>query len=104
VAAAGALKDLAANLVVVGHSVGFSGPNEDEFQPGHAERIRELGGRIYRGTVLTHSLETSLSGVYRGSYPTQIIAASLRRLGEGIKVCCEITMEACDAGAGGGKP
>ena len=97
-AAAEALQGQDANLVVVGHSVGFKEPNRDEFLPGHFERIENLGGRIFRGSILTHSLETSLAGAYKGGYPTQIIAAALRRFGEGLKVSCEIVMEACDAG------
>jgi hypothetical protein len=39
-----------------------------------------------------------LSAAFGGSYPTQVIAGALRRLGHGIKVACEIVMEACDAG------
>ncbi|MEW5724920.1 MAG: hypothetical protein AB1896_17545 [Thermodesulfobacteriota bacterium] len=98
VLAAEALSGREVNLVVVGHSVGFKGPNQDEFVAENEARIKALGGRVYRGTILTHSLETGLAGSFGGAYPTQIIAASLRRLGQGIKVACEIVMEACDAG------
>lgn len=96
--AAEVLQGREVNLVVVGHSVGFREPGRDEFLPQNKARIEELGGNVYKGTILTHSLETSLSAAFGGSFPTQIIAASLRRLGHGIKVCCEIVMEACDAG------
>jgi uncharacterized protein len=86
------------NLVVVGHSVGFKGPNIDEFLPEHQEEIIRLGGRVLKTTILTHSLETSLADQFKGSAPTLLIANTLRRLGHGIKVCCEIVMEAVDAG------
>ncbi len=86
------------NLVVVGHSVGFKGPNIDEFLPEHYEEIIRLGGKVLRATILTHSLETSLADQFKGSAPTLLIANTLRRLGQGIKVCCEIVMEAVDAG------
>ena len=33
------------NLVVVGHSVGFKGPNLDEFLPEHHQEITRLGGQ-----------------------------------------------------------
>ncbi len=98
VQAAETLKDQGVNLVVVGHSVGYKGPGVDEILPENASRIEALGGRIYRGTILTHSLEAGLASSFGGSYPTLIIANSLRRLGQGIKVCCEIVMEACDTG------
>jgi hypothetical protein len=86
------------NLVVVGHSVGFKGPNLDEFLPEHHEEITRLGGKVLRATILTHSLDTSLADQFKGSAPTLLIANTLRRLGQGLKVCCEIVMEAVDAG------
>jgi uncharacterized protein len=86
------------NLVVVGHSVGFKGPNVDEFLPEHFEEITRQGGKVLKATILTHSLETSLADQFKGSAPTLLIANTLRRLGQGLKVCCEIVMEAVDAG------
>jgi hypothetical protein len=86
------------NLVVVGHSVGFKGPNVDEFLPQHQETIVRLGGRVLKATILTHSLETSIADHYKGSAPTLLIANTLRRLGQGLKVCVEIVMESVDAG------
>jgi len=86
------------NLVVVGHSVGFKGPNIDEFLEEHHQEITRLKGRVLKATILTHSLETSLADQFKGSAPTLLIANTLRRLGQGLKVCCEIVMEAVDAG------
>lgn len=86
------------NLVVVTHSSGFKKENHQEFQASIKEEIERLGGHVFTGTILTHSLETSLVGEFQGVYPTTLIALTLRRLGQGLKVCCEIVMEACDAG------
>jgi uncharacterized protein len=86
------------NLVVVGHSVGFRGPNIDEFLPEYEQDILAKGGKVFKGTILTHSLDTSIAEMFKGSAPTLLIANTLRRLGHGIKVCCEIVMEAVDAG------
>jgi len=86
------------NLVVVGHSVGFKGPNIDEFLPENYEVITKAGGQVLKATILTHSLETSIAEQFQGSAPTLLIANTLRRLGQGLKVCCEIVMEAVDAG------
>jgi hypothetical protein len=86
------------NLVVVGHSVGFKGPNTDEFLEEHYKEIVRSGGKVLKATILTHSLDTSLADMFKGSAPTLIIANTLRRLGQGMKVCCEIVMEAVDAG------
>lgn len=86
------------NLVVVTHSVGFKEPNHFELLPQHRDKILACGAKLYTGTILTHSIETAFSKKFDGLYPTMIVAQSLRRLGEGVKVCCEIVMEACDGG------
>ncbi len=86
------------NLVVVTHSAGFKEPNHFELQPEKNEEILKLGGKVYTSTILTHSIETAFFQKFNGLYPTMVVAQSLRRFGEGIKVCCEIVMEACDGG------
>jgi hypothetical protein len=85
-------------LVVVTHSAGFRGPNTFEMPGEVLEKIKANGARIYTGTILTHSIETALNAKFSGVYPAMIIAQSLRRFGEGAKVCCEIVMMAVDAG------
>lgn len=86
------------NLVVVTHSAGFKGPNTFEIPTDVVEKIKMNGANVYTGTILTHSLETSLYSKFSGVYPAMIVAQSLRRFGEGAKVCCEIVMMASDAG------
>jgi len=96
--AAQTLKGEDVNLVVVGHSVGFLRPNEDQFSEDAYQEITRLGAHVYKGTILTHSIETAVAKEFSGAYPTLLVANTLRRLGQGIKVCCEIVMEAADAG------
>lgn len=91
-------RDSGANLVVVTHSAGFKSPNTFEMPEETSLKIKENRARIFTGTILTHSIETSLSSKFSGIYPAMIIAQSLRRFGEGAKVCCEIVMMAADAG------
>jgi uncharacterized protein len=86
------------NVVVITHSAGFKGPNTFEIPGELLDKIRANGARIYTGTILTHSIETSLYSKFNGIYPAMIIAQALRRFGEGAKVCCEIVMMATDAG------
>ncbi|MBI5408182.1 MAG: hypothetical protein HZA14_02315 [Nitrospirae bacterium] len=92
------LKDKNINLAVVTHSHGFKEPNTNELTQEARERIVAAGAKLYTGTILTHSLETALAQKFSGVYPTLLIAQTLRRFGEGIKVCCEIVMMAADAG------
>ena len=86
------------NIVAVTHSAGFKSPGHIELSNKNREKILKAGGKIYTGTILTHSLENSLATQFQGVYPTTLIAHTLRRLGQGIKVVCEIVMEACDGG------
>ncbi len=93
-----ALKDRDVNLVAVTHSYGFREPNTIEISPDRVERLKELGAKVYTGTMITHTLETAFTQKSGGLYPTLIVAQTLRRFGEGPKVCCEIVMMAADAG------
>lgn len=93
-----ALKDYGVNIVVVTHSAGFKSPNTIEMHPEMRKRIEDTGAKVYTGTMITHNIETAFSSKFSGIYPTLIVAQSLRRYGEGPKVCCEIVMMAADAG------
>ncbi|MCL5021820.1 MAG: hypothetical protein M1497_00340 [Nitrospirae bacterium] len=84
--------------VVVTHSSGFKEPNAAEMSADTRTTIESYGARVFTGPMLTHSLETAFSSKFNGLYPTAIVAQSLRRFGEGSKVCCEIVMMAVDAG------
>ncbi|KJR43038.1 Pyruvate kinase [Candidatus Magnetoovum chiemensis] len=92
------LKDRGLNIVAVTHSYGFKEPNTIELPQDVAEQIVSNGAKLYTGTMLTHSLETALAVSFKGVYPTLLIAQTLRRFSEGVKVCCEIVMMAADAG------
>jgi hypothetical protein len=93
-----AIANSGANVVAVTHSAGFKTAGELELTEENRRRMLAAGVKIYTGTILTHSLETSLASQFQGVYPTTLIALSLRRFGQGMKVACEIVMEACDAG------
>jgi len=94
----GEFKSIDLNLIVVSHSAGFREPNTHEMPVETRKKIEKNGAKVFTGSMLTHSLETSLAAKFGGSYPTLIIANSLRRFGEGAKVCCEIVMMATDSG------
>jgi uncharacterized protein len=93
-----ALKGTDSNLVIVTHSANFKEENRDEFDPRVRQMLKENSVPVYTGTILTHSLEKSVMEKFGGNTTGMIIAGTLRRFGEGAKVCIEIVMEACDAG------
>jgi len=92
------LKERGVNVVVVTHSYGFKEPNSIELTGEAREKILAAGATVYTGTMITHNLETALAAKFSGVYPTLLVAQSLRRFGEGSKVCCEMVMMAADAG------
>ncbi|OGO06954.1 MAG: hypothetical protein A2Y73_09235 [Chloroflexi bacterium RBG_13_56_8] len=85
-------------LVVVTHSTGFHSPNEQRLDPRHQAQIEKVGGRIL---TCQHALGGIGRAVRRklGTYQIdEIIAFTLRNFCQGIKVACEITVMAADAG------
>ncbi|MFQ3573981.1 MAG: pyruvate kinase alpha/beta domain-containing protein [Thermodesulfovibrionales bacterium] len=86
------------NIVVITHCANFKGPNIEEFKPEVRREIESLGAKIHTGTMVTHSIETAFASKFHGLYPTLVVANTLRRFCEGVKVCCEIVMMATDAG------
>jgi hypothetical protein len=93
-----ALKDPGLNIVIVTHSFGFKEPNTSETPAETRMEIEKRGAKVFTGPMLTHSIETAFSSKFGGVYPSLIVAQTLRRFGEGTKVCCEIVMIAVDAG------
>ena len=86
------------NLVVVTHSTGLRGPNEQELGEENRAAIERAGVKIL-------TCQHAFGGVGRavrkklGTYELEeIIAHALRIFGEGMKVVCEIALMAADAG------
>ena len=85
-------------IVIVTTAYGAKVPNENRVSE---ERRTAWLARGYRVCSAAHALsgaERSLSTVFHGVYPVEIIAASLRMFGQGTKVCVEIAAMAADAG------
>ena len=85
-------------VVAVTHATGFSGKDAQELSDEHRKKIESLGAKIL-------TCQHALGGVNRAvrfklkTYQTdEIIAYTLRTMGQGFKVCCEIALMAADAG------
>jgi hypothetical protein len=88
--AAASFEDTGLHLVVIPWQYGFR-----ETQPIPRERVAELqrkGHQVHFGTMLFHTED-----LY-GIKTPQVMATLLRTFGQGIKVCVEILMMACDGG------
>ncbi len=94
---ASALKDKGVNLVVVTHNVGFREPGTCEITEEVREELRKLGAKVYTGTMVFRNIGSAIKSQF-GYSEEAIIAQTLRIFGQGLKVCVEIVMMACDAG------
>ncbi|MBC7335392.1 MAG: hypothetical protein H5U01_03840, partial [Clostridia bacterium] len=95
---AGYCLDKGLQVVCVTHHVGFARPGEDEMAPETRSRLAAAGVKVLTATHLMAGLDRALRLKFGGLYPGEIIAASLRLLGQGVKVCVEISCMALDAG------
>ena len=86
------------SLVAVTHNVGYGGQNVDECPAEARQELARLGVKIFTGTILSRGIEASFMKKHQGVYLGYVVAQTLRLLGQGIKVCVEIVVEACDAG------
>jgi len=86
------------NLVVVSHHTGFSELGEQELKEGHRKMILENGAKIFTGTHALSSAERAVRKKFGTLMPLELMANTLRLLGEGTKVCVEIVLMTADAG------
>jgi hypothetical protein len=89
-AAAKALEGTSLHLVVIPWQYGFR--DTQPFPPELVAELQEKGHRVHFGTMLFHTED-----LY-GNRTPQVMANLLRIFGQGIKVCVEIIMMACDGG------
>lgn len=85
-------------VVCVTHHVGFTGPGEDEMEPKMRRKLQEQGVKVLTTTHLLAGVDRALRFKFQGVYPAEIVASSLRLLGQGLKVCVEISIMALDGG------
>ena len=94
--AAKLFKDL--DLVVVTHSAGFSRANFHELSEDNREAIVAEGARLLTCQHAFGGVNRAVRRKLNTYQLDEIIAYTLRVFGEGMKVACEITLMAADAG------
>lgn len=92
-----ALKDKDVNLVIVTHNVGFREPGTHEMTEEVREKLKALGAKVYTGTMAMRGIGSAIKSQFHYSEEA-LIAQTLRIFGQGLKVCVEIVVMACDAG------
>lgn len=86
------------NVVVVTHFFGFKENGKSELQEGSKREILKNKAKIFTGTHALSSAERAIRKDFGSIQPLELIANVLRLMGEGTKVCVEITLMAADAG------
>ena len=86
------------NVVVVTHCFGFREPEKIEIQREYKREILANGAKIFTGTHALSSAERAIRKDFGTIQSLELIANTLRLMGEGTKVCVEITLMATDAG------
>jgi hypothetical protein len=86
------------NAVIVTRCYGFQEPGKFELQEEFKKEILANGAKIFTGTHALSSAERAVRKAFGTLEPLELIASTLRLMGEGTKVCVEITLMATDAG------
>ncbi len=84
-------------LIVVTHNYGFKGKPGLEMSKDIREKLTNMGALVYTGTMPFRNIGTAIrEGL--GYSQQDLIANTLRLMGQGVKVCVEIALMAFDAG------
>lgn len=86
------------NTVVVTHAHGYRQLGKSELQEEFKREILANGGKIFTGTHALSSAERTIRSSFGTVESLELIANTLRLMGQGTKVCVEITLMAMDAG------
>jgi hypothetical protein len=86
------------NLVVVTHVTGFREPNVQRFTPENRAIAEKNGAKIITATHAFGTLGRAVNRKFNAIQVDEIIAHVLRLFGAGVKVACEVTCMATDAG------
>lgn len=93
-----ALKDSDVKLVSVTEHAGFSGGDKVFITPERRQGLQEKGIQVLMASHILSGVGRSISSKFGGISHVEIIAHTLRRLGQGIKVTVEVSIMAADAG------
>jgi len=86
------------NIICITHQLGFKGPGIDEMDADMRSSLEQQGAKLLTCTHLFWGIDRAVRNKFQGVYPAEIVAQTLRILGQGMKVAVEIACTALDAG------
>lgn len=89
----------ATRVVAVRYVTGFEKPNLQDMMPETEKRLRDRGVRVVTAAHAMGGIGRAVRRKLNTVQVDEIIAHTLRIFGQGVKVACEVTLMACDAGA-----
>jgi len=87
-----------ARVVVVSHFTGMREPNIQEFTEENRQKVTSAGGVVLTTTHVFSGLGRAMRKKFKMYLFEEVVANTLRLFGQGMKVVCEITLMAADAG------
>ncbi len=86
------------DITCVTHACGYGLPGTNEMEAEVREELAAKGVKVLTTTHVLSGAERSISSKFGGINPVEIIANALKMLGQGVKVCTEISVMALDSG------
>jgi len=86
------------NVICVTYVNGFSEPGKASMPQEVRDELEGSGIKVLSTTHVLSGAERGISRAFGGTYPVEIMANTLRMLGQGVKVCVEVSVMALDAG------
>ena len=86
------------NIICVTHAYGYKTPGECEFPAELRAQYEAKGVKFVTAANVLSGAERGISNVFKGMYPVEIMAQTLRMFGAGTKVGVECAIMALDAG------
>jgi len=87
-----------ARVVAVSHFTGMMEPNTQEFTEENRKKVLSAGGTVLTTTHTFSGLGRAMRKKFKMYLFEEMVANTLRMFGQGMKVGCEITLMAADAG------
>ena len=86
-------------LIIISSVYGSRGPDDNGMKDEYKTTLSDAKVRIVTAAHVLSGAERAMSTKFRGVYPAEIIAHTLRMFSQGTKVAVEISAMALDAGA-----
>ena len=84
-------------LIIVTHNTGFKQSGEQQFSQKIREKLEKEGVVVYTGTMALRNIGSAIRKKF-GFSEEELINATLRIMGQGVKVGVEMAAMVCDAG------